>query len=167
MKRFLPIIAALAPALAALGLAIFSPGCAMTPTQEAASGTYLAGSAFATGELGKNPAVLKGLQDFAAALPLIPLGKVSPYQMGVINAELQPLVAAAASKPQYAQVFSQIGNFISAASQLSGNGLGSAAPTAEAGLAVAECTDFGNGITEGIQFWQGQQSVLGAPPPAK
>lgn len=168
MTRFLPILAACGPSLAVLMLCLSGAGCALTPTQQVADASYLAGSAFATGELGKNPAILKGLQDFAAALPLIPLGKVSAFQMGVINAELQPLLSAAQSKPQFATVYSQIGGLISASSQLFGSGGGSAAPTAEAGLAVATCTDFANGIGQGIQFWEGQQSVLaGAGAPSK
>ena len=148
-------------ALIALALALL-PGC-MTPTQQAADATFLAGQAFATAELAKNPAALKGLQDFAAALPSIPLGKVSAFQMGVLNAELSPLTAASAANPTYSQAYSQVGAAISGLSQIAGGNGGN--PTAEVGVLIAWFTDFANGVNQGIQFWQGQQSVA-APAPA-
>lgn len=172
------LFGSIAAIAAAIGLATL-PGC-QTPEQAVAGSVYYAGSAFATYELGqaKTPAaaasVLKGLQDLATALPNIPLGKVTPYQMGVLNAELQPIQAAAVSTApqlaQYSGTYSQIGNAISALSQINAGATGGN-PTASTGLIIAQFTDFANGLNEGIQFYNGQQSVgapaTAAPAPAK
>ena len=154
------------PILALLCALAFA-GCA-TPTQQAADATFLAGNAFSTFALGQSGQTMKGLQDFVTALPGIPLGKVSPYQLGVLNAELKPLAGAAAANPTGASIYNQIGAAISGLSQLAGANSGASAPTAEQGVLVAEFTDFANGVTAGVQFWQGQQSVTtpATTPPA-
>jgi hypothetical protein len=133
-------------------------GCG-SPAQNIATGTFLGGNGFATYELDSNPLSLKGLQDFAEALPLIPLGKVTPFQMGVLNAEIEPLKAAAAVDTKNAAVYNQIGSLISAASQANAGATGGN-PTVNTGIAIAALTDFANGINHGIQFWQGQQSTI-------
>lgn len=145
---------------ACLGLA----GCSLfsTPTQRIAMANAEAGNAYATYVLGKQgtPA-LKGLQDLANALPNIPLGKVSPNQLGVINAELQQTQSAitgSATSSSTSQLYAQVGSLISLVSQSAAAAGGNA--TAEAGVLVAQALDVQNGINNAIQFWQGQQSVL-------
>lgn len=138
------------------GMFAFS-GCT-TPTQRVALASAEVGNAVATYVLGQHGATaVKGLQDLATALPQIPLGKVSPTQLGVINAELSQIQASAAEAGSaQSQLFSQVGSLISLVSQstaVSGN------PTAETGLILAECIDVQNGIENAIQFWQGQASV--------
>lgn len=141
--------------VAAAAMALTTTSC-MTATgaRYLASGLYIAGSDFATWQLQSDPNSLKGLQDLAKALPDIPLGKVTPFEMGVLNRELWPLKQAADAKPKDRAALNRIGNIISAASQqLAGN------PTAITGIASADCADFANGIKAGIQFYKGQQSV--------
>lgn len=139
-----------------------------TPSQQVATANYLAGNAFATHELAKSPANLKGLQDLAAALPGIPTGKVTPFQMGVLNAELRAINATAQAPdvaPKNQEALSQIGSLLSASvqaynAQTGGN------PTAATAIASAALEDFANGINHAILFWQGQQSTVVIPPPA-
>lgn len=131
-----------------------------TPAQNIATGIYLAGNDFATTTLAKNPGSLKGLQDLAAALPDIPSGKVTPFQMGVLNAELQGIQSATAD-PALAKdsaAFSRIGSLISAAVQANAGSTGGN-PTVETAVAAADLADFANGINHAIAFYQGQQSV--------
>lgn len=146
-------------ALLLVPLVMLETACS-TPTQQLASANFLAGNAFATYQLGRDPSTLKGLQDLAAALPNIPTGKVTAFEMGALNAELKPLQAAANSDPKNAAAYNQIGSAISAAAQLNGKN-----PTVNDAILIAACMDFANGINHGIEFWQGQQSV--ANPPSK
>jgi len=144
------------------GLALAFAGCG-TPTQNIATGTFLAGNAFATYELQQSPKNLKGLTDLSAALPQIISGKVTPFQMGVLNAELQPLAAAASAQPANATAFNQIGALISAAVQANVSA-GGGVPTMNDAIATAALQDFALGIQHGIAFWQGQQSVTNPTP---
>lgn len=151
-----------------LGIAAcFFTACG-TPSQQVATANYLAGNAFATHELAKSPANLKGLTDLAAALPGIPTGKVTPFQMGVLNAELAAINATAKAPdvaPKNQEALSQIGSLLSASvqaynAQTGGN------PTAATAIASAALEDFANGINHAILFWQGQQSTVVIPPPS-
>lgn len=131
-----------------------------TPAQNVATAHFLAGNAFATYELGKSAAHLKGLQDLAKALPDIPSGKVSAFDMGVLNAELQAINQASVD-PDLAKnssALSQIGSLISAAVQSNASNSGGN-PTITTAILTADLTDFANGITHGIEFWRGQQTV--------
>lgn len=159
-KKCLPILAVLLCAAACL----FS-ACG-TPAQNVATGIYLAGNDFATRELGKNPGSLKGLQDLAKALPDIPSGKVTPFEMGVLNAELQAINKAESDPAQAKNVdaLNRIGSLISAAVQANAGATGGN-PTAVTAVAAADCADFANGINHAILFWQGQQSVTTPPAP--
>lgn len=154
--KYSSIPALLVGLFASFALAL-SVGCG-TPAQNVATAVFLGGNQFATGQLSKNPASLKGLQDLADALPSIPLGKVTPFQMGVLNAELQPLQVAGLSDPKNAGVYNQIGSLISALSQANAGASGGN-PNINTGAAIVTCTDFANGINHAIAFWQGQQSV--------
>lgn len=140
-------------------------GCG-TPAQNVATANYLAGNAFATHELAKSPASLKGLQDLAAALPDMASGKVSPFQMGVLNAELSAIKAdgAAEADAKTREGYSQVGSLISAGIQAHVAASGGI-PTATDAIAGAALTDFASGINHGIAFWQGQRSVTAPPAP--
>lgn len=150
------IVSLLAPLLALAAIA-FVTACG-TPSQNIATGNALAGNVFATWELHKSPANLKGLQDLAAALPDMASGKVTPFQMGVLNAELQNLNAAADANPSQSQALNYIGSLISQATQLNA-GITGGNPTAVTAIASAALADFANGINHEIAFCQGQQSV--------
>lgn len=138
--------------LLTLGLAVaaLSAGCVSTGV---ALANAEAGNAFATYELNRDPATLQGLQDMAKALPDIPLGKVSAYQLGVIQGELNKAKIGTSG-----QLASQIGSMIALVSQagLVSNG---GVPTAEAGIISADCADAAAGINNAIAYWQGQNSV--------
>lgn len=139
-------------------LCVFSLGACFTPTQGIALATAEAGNAFASYVLTKNGApAIKALTDLAAALPLIPQGKVSATQLGVINAELQVVQAQLGNTPANNQLYSQVGSLLSLVSQAAGAAGGNA--TIETGAIIASCLDVQNGINNAIQFWQGQQSV--------
>lgn len=135
----------------------FLAGCG-APAQNIATAVFLSGNAFATAQLTKNPASVKGLQDLATALPNIPLGKVTPFEMGVLNAELQPLRTAAVADPSHAAAYNQIGALISGLAQANAGATGGN-PNINTGIAIVTCADFANGINQAIAFWQGQQSV--------
>lgn len=151
--------------LAVVTALICTTGCG-TPSQNVATAYYLAGNSFATYELGKSPASLKGLQDLAAALPDMMSGKVTPFDMGVLNAELRAIQndATAPALQKNADALNQIGSIISAGIQANA-GLTGGNPTATTAIVSAHLTDFANGILHGIDFWKGQQSVA-APPSA-
>ena len=143
----------LTAALLGLALAVGFTGCG-TPAQNLATANYLAGNAYATYELGKTAANLKGLQDLAAALPGMAEGKVSPYQMGVINAELRAQQADVVD----GKLKDQIGSLISAVSQAAAASNGGN-PTINTAVITAALTDAANGIQHGIDFWKGQMSI--------
>ena len=130
-----------------------------TPSQQVALAGAEAGNAFATYELNKSgTAVIKGLTDIATNLPLIPYGKVSANELGVINAELSQVQGTQTSS---SQLYSQVGSLISLVSQASATAGGN--PTAEQGVLAAQAQDVANGITNAIAFYQGQQSVTPTP----
>ena len=87
MKTYLTILG--------LSLAALLSGCAsLTPQQKIALAGAESGNVYATYELGKatTPAAqvttVKALTDLATELPNIPLGKVSAFQIGALQAEL-------------------------------------------------------------------------------
>lgn len=135
---------------------------ACTSAQLAANATVVAGSDFAYNQLSKNPAAVKGLTDLADALPLFPLGKVTPYQAGVISGELAPLVAAENALPQDKDQIARVGNILSTIANANANG---GNPTILDAANIAFLTDFANGIKGGIQYWQGRQSTVNPPAP--
>lgn len=131
-----------------------------TPTQQIAVGSAEIGNALATYELNKDgSAAIKGLQDLATNLPLIPLGKVSANELGIINAELQQVQSG---QVKSSQLYAQVGSLIALVSQSAATAGGN--PTLEAGQLVAEATDVSNGINNAIQYWQGGQSVTPTKP---
>lgn len=136
-------------------------GC-QTPAQAIATANYLAGNAYATYELGRNPGAVDALEHLASVLPSIPLGKVSPTELGQLNAQL---AASQSSTPKNSQLYNQIGSLISALSQANAAANGGN-PTINTALLLAAVTDAANGIQHGVDFWKGQQSVENPPPAA-
>lgn len=161
MFRFiLPLLAALA-----------FHGCASeTPQQQIATGIYAGGYAVSNDAMTTNASIIVQLGDVAAKLPLINTGKLTPNDLGVLSGELQNvaqqttllkgLFPADSSKLDSANAF--IAGVISSNAALNGG----RAPTADQVLATTALQDFSNGLTDGIQFWQGKHSVQkpAAPP---
>jgi hypothetical protein len=131
-----------------------------------AGATAEAGNALATWLLGKNGAAsVSGLQNLAANLPLIPVGKVTPFNLGVISAQLSAINSAATSQNADAKFLSQIGSVIALVSNEEAAASGGNITTSQAVL-VAAATNVANGINNALGFFEGQQSVLAAVPAA-
>lgn len=149
--------------LAAL-CALFLAGCAsMTPQQAIATGIYAEGQAFASDALSQNSNLVTTIQDVAAKLPLINSGKLTPNDMGVLSGELQLLARNSqilrnlyptdSTKLDHAHAF--LAGVIQSNAALNGG----RAPTADQVLATTALTDFSNGLTDGIEYWKGRDSV--------
>lgn len=156
-------------------------GCAgigpLTPTQQLALGNAAGGNIVATYVLDTQGApAVKGLNDLSAALPDIPLGKVSAFQLGAINAELKGIqdkvvasinsgtttVGTGKTAVVLSQVLDQVGSLISLVSKsMAANSGGN--ETLEQSVLVASAQNIANGIQNAISYWQGGQSIA-APP---
>jgi hypothetical protein len=140
-------------------------GClSTTAAQYASDAFYVAGSDFAVWKLASNPSAGKTLDDLAAALPKIPLGQVSAFDLGVLSGELGALKKAenatastAAETAAFDRIIALIGN-VSMIANKGGN------PTAITGAISAQAQSFANGITYGRQFNAGRTSVAVLPP---
>ena len=125
---------------------------------------YAAGSAEAVGLLNANPALLPVLNDVAQKIPLINTGKLTPSDFGALSGELTQLRLKTidltkvdpANSEKYAQADAFLSSIISSNAALSGG----RAPTASNALATVTLTQFSNGLTDGVLFWQGRQSVV-------
>lgn len=139
-------------------------GCLSTSAaQHASDAFYIAGSDFAVWKLAENPSAGKTLDDLAAALPKIPLGQVSPFDLGVLSGELSSLKKAknatastAAETTAFDRIISLIGN-VSMIANKGGN------PTAITGAMSAQAQSFANGIVYGRAFNAGRTSVTLPP----
>jgi hypothetical protein len=126
------------------------------------------GNALATYTLGKQgvPAI-QGLQDLATDLPLIPLGKVTPQELGALSAELSKTQAAmqataatgattipTAPPTNLSQTISQLGSLIAliTTSQPTASG---GLETVDQAIAVQYFANVSQGILNGIGFYQG------------
>jgi hypothetical protein len=143
----------------AIAGALVLAGCG-TPTQQLAQAGASVGNLYAEYELNQstNPtATVAALNDLAVNLPLIPLGKVSTYQQGVIQGELQAAKATLTSTtPQ---------KYVDAVASLIG--LATTAPAnsglvdANMALAAQQASNVAYGITNYIKYWQGKNAGLG------
>lgn len=132
-------------------------GCVATPEQYVALANAEAGNAYATYELNKGGAkAVVALSHLSGVLPNIPLGKVSPTELGAISAELK---VAQASFVNDDSTRNQIGSLIALISQNAGTITGGNV-TAQQALIMAQFQNVANGISAGIAFWEGQQTVL-------
>ena len=140
-------------------------GCAITPQQGAALASAESGNVYATWALGKSgQSAIKALTDLQNELPQIPLGKVTAFNIGSLQAELQQ-AKIDFSKAGNNQAVSQITSFISLVADNQGT-LSGGIVTADQALVFAAFQNVANGIGNGVQTWQGQQSVLNPTPAA-
>lgn len=163
MKSFSP----LGSSLLAISCLLAGAGCAgMSKEQEIALAGAASGNAYATYVLTKaatadqKTAAVKALTDLAAELPNIPLGKVSAFQLGALQAELKQASADLISNPQ---AENQIGSLISLVANNQGT-LSGGIVTADQSLVFGAFQNVATGIGNAVQFALGQASV--APLPA-
>lgn len=132
-------------------------GCAsLSPQQQIALAGAESGNVYATWALGKSgQAAVKALTDLQAELPQIPLGKVTAFNIGALQAELSQAKIDLQSNPQ---AESQITSFISLVANNQGT-LSSGIVTADQAMVYGAFTNVASGINNAIQIWQGQQSV--------
>lgn len=139
-------------------------GCLSTQAAQYASDAfYIAGSDFAVWKLAENPEAGPTLDHLAAALPKIPLGQVSPFDLGVLSGELSALKKAknaTASTAAETQAFDRIIALIGNVSMIMNKG---GNPTALTGAISAQAQSFANGIAYGRQFNAGRVSVTIPP----
>jgi hypothetical protein len=159
----LPVIAT------AIVFLCFATGCATeTPQQAIATGIFAVGSTAASDAMTNNPAILPQLQDIAAKLPTINSATLTAAQRGAFDQELQnflnQLTLLKGLMPADSVKLSDAFAFISAAISQNAALNGGAAPTADQLLATTALTDFADGLTYGIAYYQGAHTVT--PPPA-
>lgn len=160
MKKLIRSLAAVAIVATAL---FTQTGCLSTQgAQYASDAFYVAGSDFAVWKLADNPAAGPTLDHLAVALPKIPLGQVSPYDLGVLSGELTALKSAktVASTPAESQAFDRIIALVGNVSMIMNKG---GNPTAITGAISAQAQSFSNGIVYGRQFNAGRTSVVVPP----
>jgi hypothetical protein len=134
-------------------------------------GTAAVGNAIATYVLGKEGApAVPTLTSIATILPQIPLGKASPTQMGTLQGQLNKIQAnltaskaaneSVGSPPvNIPQTLSQLGSLIAlvTSSQPSASG---GLTTPDQALASQYLGNVSSGITNAVQFWQGEQAAV-------
>jgi hypothetical protein len=131
-----------------------------------AEATAEAGNALATFLLGKDgPSAIAGLTNLAAILPKIPIGGVSPFQLGAVSAQLNAINAKATAANASQQLISQIGSVIALVSNSEAAASGGNI-TVQQALLVAAAQNVSNGISNALGFYAGAQSVTNPPPPA-
>ena len=135
----------------------------LDPQTIIAQATSAAGNAIATFMLAKKgAAAVAGLQNLAAKLPNIPIGKVAPGDAGILAGQIAQ--ALSLTTPSDQLVIQQLGSL----SALISNAAGSASTgdiTITQALLQGAGQNFANGINSAVAFWQGFNSVT-APAPA-
>jgi hypothetical protein len=136
-------------------------GCVFTPSQKIALAGAEAGNVYATYELSQavlpatQAATVKALTDLATALPNIPLGKVSAFQLGALQGELQVAKANLITNPQAEdQIISLISLIANNQGSLSGGVV-----TAEQAEVFGAFQNVATGITNAVQVFLGRQST--------
>lgn len=147
--------------LAALALCA---GCVtMTPTQNLALANAAAGNAYAIYVLDQNgAAAIPTLNTLAVQLPLIPQGKVSAHDLGVLQGQLQQTKGTISA--QNPKLSDQVASLLNLVAQAQVNAAGGNIDINQA-ILFAACQDVANGIQNGMAYWIGKQSVV--TPPAK
>lgn len=152
-------------AIALCALAFWS-GCAFTPGQTSALAGATAGNVYATNVLknavtpAQQAAAVKALTDLQNELPNIPLGKVSTFDLGALEAELQQAKANLISDEGSEN---QIDSFIALVANNQGK-LSGGVVTPEQAQIFAAFENVATGIGNAVQFWQGHNSVSPAAP---
>jgi hypothetical protein len=145
--------------IAVMAVLALSSGCLSTQVaNDVADATYVAGRTFAGIELTKGASVA-GVQAFAANLTaVLKAGAVTPYQAGQLNAQGQLVLGTAAAGGSSSTALTTVGNEIDALVQA---GLGSSTTVnAFTSVAIGDLQNFSKGLTDGIAYYQGQQSIL-------
>lgn len=156
-KKIRSVLSVLVLATLSLG----AGGCANTPQENIALAGAASGNAYATYELGKattpaaTAATVKALTDLAAELPNIPLGKVSTFNLGALQAELK---VAKANLITNVAAENQIVSLIALVANNQGT-LTSGIVTADQALVYGAFANVASGITNALQFAAGQASV--------
>jgi predicted nucleic acid-binding protein len=146
-------------------LAVMLPtGCVSeTPQQWAATGVYAAGYAVANDALTNGAAILPQLQDIASKLPSLNSATLTPAARGALTAELQnvqgQLTLLKGLVPTDTATLDNAEAFIAGVLQSNASLIGGRAPTADQMIASTALLDFANGLTDGISFWQGKQTI--------
>jgi hypothetical protein len=148
--------------LAILSILAFS-ACTITPQQATALAGAAAGNVYATAKLnGATPATqaatIKALTDLETELPQIPLGKVSTYNLGALQAELVAVKATLITDQSKA---SQIDSFIALVANNQGS-LSGGIVTADQALVFGAFQNVATGIANAIQFYDGQHGLSAA-----
>ncbi len=104
------------------------------------------------------------LQNLAALLPNVALGKVNSFQMGQLVAQLEAMGASATKAAQPQPFLDQLAAAVALVSQ-SQAASGGGDITITQALLSAAAQNLANGINAACQYFLGQQSVL-APTPA-
>jgi hypothetical protein len=129
-----------------------------------AQATAEAGNAVATWLLAKEGAsAVTGLTNLAAALPKIPVGGLTPFQLGVISEEIQGINSKATTGGGSADLLNQIGSLISLVSTSEAAASGGAV-TATQALLVGVALNVQLGINNALGFFAGSQSVTNPTP---
>jgi hypothetical protein len=134
----------------------------LDPQTLIAQATSAAGNAVATLVLQKKGAsAVAGLQALAVALPKIPVGGVSPFQMGAISAQIQQATSLTTDPALTAQIGSFLALIATTEAAATGGDI-----TATQALLVASAQNLANGVNNAVQFFLGEQSVLNPAPAA-
>jgi hypothetical protein len=102
------------------------------------------------------------LQNLASALPNIALGKVTPYTMGALTAQLQVLNGQATSGNN-AAVVAQLASLLDLVAQAEANAAGTGDITGIQALLSGAATNIANGIMNAVNFYSGQLSITNPP----
>lgn len=142
---------------------ILSACITMTPSQNIAFAGAAAGNAYAINLLNqRGESAVLTLKLLAEQLPLIPQGKVSAHDLGVLEGNLQLLKGTLSSQnPKLADNVASIANLFAKAQV---NAAGGNITLDQAAL-FAACQNFANGLQNGIDYWEGKQSVIPGPVP--
>ena len=148
--------------LVALAAVAILAGCVtMTPTQNVALANAAAGNSYAIYVLDQNgAAAIPTLTLLATQLPLIPQGKVSSHDVGVLEGQLQQTKGTISA--QNPKLSDQVASLINLVAQAQVNAAGGNIDVNQAVL-FAACQDVANGINNGVQYWEGVQSTKNAP----
>ena len=141
--------------LAATAALFVYPAC----TSPAAQGVYAAGYATSSDILDHDATLAPTIKDVATKLPLLTTGGLTDNDLGVLRGELNILES---NTTLLAGVVAKDGTALSEAQAILA-GIISSMQTANGGKVPTINTlvvmQFSQGLTNGISFWQGKQSV--------
>ena len=138
--------------LAAALVAALSGCTTMDPGQQQAIIGAEVGNAIGTYVLSKSPTpqAVQALQDLAAVLPGIPLGKVTAAQLGAVNRELIALQGTLSATQQ--TLLDQVGSALALIARANAMATPGGAITPAQALLVAGCTNVALGLQNAIDY---------------